>query len=99
MSSFLPAQVIRAKRNGESLSDIAIHRFVEGIGSGEVSEAQIGAFTMACFLNGMTPQETAALTLAMRASGEVVDCPVADWIPGPSLKNIRQVAPATRMSA
>ncbi len=73
MSSFLPAQVIRAKRNGESLSDIAIHRFVEGIGSGEVSEAQIGAFTMACFLNGMTPQETAALTLAMRASGEVVD--------------------------
>lgn len=73
MSIFLPAQVIRAKRNNETLSDADIRRFVEGIGEGEVSEAQIGAFTMACFLNGMTPQETAALTLAMRDSGDVVD--------------------------
>lgn len=73
MSTFLPAQVIRAKRNREILSDADIHRFVEGIGAGEVSEAQIGAFTMACFLNGMTPRETAALTLAMRDSGDVVD--------------------------
>jgi thymidine phosphorylase len=73
MSTFLPAQVIRAKRNREILSDADIHRFIEGIGAGEVSEAQIGAFTMACFLNGMTPQETAALTLAMRDSGDVVD--------------------------
>ncbi|MGV2064487.1 thymidine phosphorylase [Agrobacterium sp. 22-226-1] len=73
MSMFLPAQVIRAKRNREVLSDADIRRFVEGIGAGEVSEAQIGAFTMACFLNGMTPQETAALTLAMRDSGDVVD--------------------------
>jgi thymidine phosphorylase len=73
MSLFLPAQVIRAKRNHETLSDKDIRRFVEGIGAGEVSEAQIGAFTMACFLNGMTTQETAALTLAMRDSGDVVD--------------------------
>lgn len=73
MSMFLPAQVIRAKRNREILSDADIRRFVEGIGAGEVSEAQIGAFTMACFLNGMTPQETAALTLAMRDSGDVVN--------------------------
>jgi thymidine phosphorylase len=73
MSMFLPAQVIRAKRNREVLSDADIRRFVEGIGASEVSEAQIGAFTMACFLNGMTPQETAALTLAMRDSGDVVD--------------------------
>lgn len=73
MSIFLPAQVIRAKRNNETLSDADIRRFVQGIGAGEVSEAQIGAFTMACFLNGMTPQETAALTLAMRDSGNVVD--------------------------
>lgn len=73
MSTFLPAQVIRAKRNREILSDDDIRRFVEGIGAGEISEAQIGAFTMACFLNGMTPRETAALTLAMRDSGDVVD--------------------------
>lgn len=73
MSIFLPAQVIRAKRNREALSDADIRRFIEGIGAGDVSEAQIGAFTMACYLNGMTPQETAALTLAMRDSGDVVD--------------------------
>lgn len=73
MSTFLPAQVIRAKRNREILSDADIRRFVEGIGASEVSQAQIGAFTMACFLNGMTPQETAVLTLAMRDSGDVVD--------------------------
>ncbi|TCU38087.1 thymidine phosphorylase [Rhizobium azibense] len=73
MSLFLPAQVIRAKRNGERLSDGEISRFVEGITKREVSEAQIAAFTMAAFLNGMTPQETAALTLAMRDSGKVVD--------------------------
>ncbi|MBZ9790007.1 thymidine phosphorylase [Rhizobium sp. 3T7] len=73
MSVFLPAQVIRAKRSGEALSGAEIRRFVEGIGAGEVSEPQIAAFTMACFLNGMAPEETAALTLAMRDSGEVVD--------------------------
>ncbi|PKA41899.1 thymidine phosphorylase [Rhizobium sullae] len=73
MSVFLPAQIIRAKRNGKSLSEADIRRFVEGIGAGEVSEAQIAAFTMACFLNGMAPEETAALTLAMRDSGEVID--------------------------
>jgi thymidine phosphorylase len=73
MTAFLPAQVIRAKRNGERLSDGEIRRLVEGMSKGEVSEAQIGAFTMAVFLNGLSPQETAALTLAMRDSGEVVD--------------------------
>ncbi|RWX81528.1 thymidine phosphorylase [Neorhizobium lilium] len=73
MSAFIPAQVIRTKRNGEQLSADEIRRFVEGISRVEVSEAQIGAFTMAAFLNGMAPEETAALTLAMRDSGEVVD--------------------------
>lgn len=70
---FLPAQVIRAKRNRETLDSADIRRFVEGIARAEVSEGQIGAFAMAAFLNGMTPDETAALTLAMRDSGEVVD--------------------------
>ncbi len=73
MSVFLPAQIIRTKRNGGRLLPAEIERFVVGIGKGEVSEAQIGAFTMAAFLNGLTPEETTALTLAMRDSGEVVD--------------------------
>jgi thymidine phosphorylase len=72
-ATFLPAQLIRAKRNREALAPADISRFVEGIGKGEVSEGQIAAFAMAAFLNGMTPEETAALTLAMRDSGEVID--------------------------
>ncbi|NKN36017.1 thymidine phosphorylase [Agrobacterium sp. a22-2] len=70
---FLPAQFIRTKRNRQSLAPTDIRRFVEGIGRGDVSEGQIAAFAMAAFLNGMAPEETAALTLAMRDSGEVVD--------------------------
>lgn len=73
MSGFLPAEFIRRKRNSEALAADDIRRFVEGIGSGTVSEGQIGAFAMAAFLNGMTPDETAALTLAMRDSGDVID--------------------------
>lgn len=73
MTPFLPAQVIRAKRDCRRLSASDIQRFVEGIGRGEVSEGQIGAFAMSAFLNGMEPEETAALTLAMRDSGEVID--------------------------
>lgn len=70
---FLPAQFIRTKRNRQSLAPTDIRRFVEGIGRGDVSEGQIAAFAMAAFLNGMAPEETAALTLAMRDSGDVVD--------------------------
>jgi thymidine phosphorylase len=37
-----------------------------------VSEGQAAAFAMAVFFNGMSPRECAALTLAMRDSGEVL---------------------------
>ena len=47
--------------------------FVRGITDGSVSEGQIGAFTMAVYLNGMTAPERVALSLAMRDSGRVLD--------------------------
>ncbi|MFK0335260.1 thymidine phosphorylase [Rhizobium sp. NPDC090275] len=68
-----PAEFIRRKRNGEALAACDIRHFVEGIGNATVSEGQIAAFAMAAFLNGMSPDETAALTLAMRDSGDVID--------------------------
>ena len=71
--SLSPAQLLRIKRDGGELSAEAIAGFVAGIGSGDVSEGQIGAFTMAVYQHGMTPAETAALTLAMRDSGGVTD--------------------------
>ncbi len=69
---FLPQEVIRKKRDGQPLSDREIQNFVAALTDGTASEGQVGAFAMAVFFNGMTSAECAALTLAMRDSGEVL---------------------------
>jgi thymidine phosphorylase len=76
----LPQELIRKKRDREALTADEIAAFVDGLASGRMSEGQVAAFAMAVFLNGMTRQEAAALTLAMRDSGDVLD-----WshLPGP----------------
>jgi len=71
--TFLPQEIIRIKRDGGSLSVEQIRSFVAGIAQGSISEGQIGAFCMATFLRGMSAEERAALTLAMRDSGTVCD--------------------------
>ena len=73
MSSFLPQEIIRKKRDGKALDDAAIGRMVAGIADGSVSEGQIAAFAMAVYLNGMTNAEQAMLTRAMTESGRVLD--------------------------
>ena len=75
--------VIRAKRDGQALPAGAIEVFVEGVAQGSVSDAQLAAFVMAVYLNGMDGTEEAALTGAMRDSGTVLawsglDGPVVD---------------------
>lgn len=70
---FLPQEMIRAKRDGQEIPKADIEKFVAGITSGHVTDAQVSAFAMAVFFNGMTPQEGAALTLAMRDSGDVIN--------------------------
>ncbi|MBT8039967.1 MAG: thymidine phosphorylase [Xanthomonadales bacterium] len=70
--------VIQRKRDGRELDAPAIAAFVEGVTSGEVSDAQIAAFTMATWFRGMTPGETALLTLAMRDSGQALKWPELD---------------------
>jgi len=69
----LPQEIIRAKREGETLPAGAIRFMVEGLTSGAVSEGQVAAFAMAIFFRGMTRDEAVALTLAMRDSGSVLD--------------------------
>lgn len=69
----IPQAIILQKREGQTVSDADIARFVEGITDGRVTDAQIAAFGMAVFFNGMTPEEGAALTLSMRDSGDVID--------------------------
>lgn len=80
---FLPQEIIRKKRNKETLSKEEIEFFVKGITSGEIADAQAAALTMAIFLNGSSCDETTFLTMSMRNSGDVLnwsalDGPVVD---------------------
>ncbi len=69
---FLAQEIIRKKRDHEILSEAEIRHFIRGICDESVTEAQIAAFGMASYFNGMSPAETVALTLAMRDSGTVL---------------------------
>ncbi len=50
-----------------------IQQFVQDVTDGSVTDAQLGAFTMAVCQQGMSMAEQAALTLAMRDSGRTLD--------------------------
>ncbi len=65
--------IIRAKRDGEPLSDAAIGAFVRGVTDGSWPDYQASALLMAIVLKGMTPAETSTLTRAMASSGIRVD--------------------------
>ena len=65
----LPQEIIRKKRDGGVLAAEEIAFFVDGMSAGRISEGQAAAFAMAVYFHGMTRAETAALTLAMAASG------------------------------
>ena len=68
----LPQEIIRKKRNKEVLSQSDIQTFIKGVTDETISDAQIGAMTMAMLLNGLNDKETVDLTLAMRDSGDVL---------------------------
>ncbi len=74
----LPEELIKAKRDGQELADDAIKHFVDGIVSGQVSDAQIGAFTMAVHFQSMSMAEQTTFTLAMRDSGRCFHWPDLD---------------------
>jgi thymidine phosphorylase len=80
VTTLLPQEIIRAKRDGQALSAEEITGFVRGLAAGTVSEGQVAALAMAVFFNGMSREEAVALTLAMRDSGDTLD-----WsdLPGP----------------
>lgn len=74
----LAEELIQKKRDGIALTPGEIGAFVEGVSSHAVSDAQIAAFAMATWFNGMDLDEQMALTLAMRDSGEVLTWPELD---------------------
>ena len=65
--------IIQHKRDNKELSCEEIQFFVEKYTAGNIPDYQASALAMAIFFNGMTPEETAALTLAMAHSGDVMD--------------------------
>ncbi len=65
--------IIIKKRDHQVLTSEEIRFFIEGFTNGSIPDYQAAAFAMAVLLNGMTPQETTDLTLAMAHSGEVLD--------------------------
>ena len=78
-----PQEIIRKKRNKNSLTPEEISFFIQGVTDGSIDNSQIGALTMAIFLNSMNPEETASLALSMRDSGDVlnwkdIDAPIVD---------------------
>jgi thymidine phosphorylase len=75
MSAFLPQEFIGQIRDGHTASHDDIRTFVNGIGNGDVSDAQAAAFTMAVFFKGFAMPERTAFTLAVRDSGYVLSWP------------------------
>jgi pyrimidine-nucleoside phosphorylase len=65
--------LIQKKKNREHLSVEEIEYIVHNFTSCEIPDYQMSAFLMAVCLNGMDHEETAALTIAMANSGEMLD--------------------------
>ncbi|MGC9291264.1 MAG: thymidine phosphorylase [Acidobacteriaceae bacterium] len=64
---------IRKTRDGRPLDAEEIAALVRGAADGSVPDYQLSAWLMAVYLRGLTPAELAALTDAMRRSGEQFD--------------------------
>jgi thymidine phosphorylase len=65
--------VIRKKRDGGELSADEIQFFVDGLADNSLPAEQVSSLAMAIFLNSMSFEEAGKLTLAMAASGTVLD--------------------------
>jgi pyrimidine-nucleoside phosphorylase len=65
--------LIRKKRDGKELNSDEIGFLVAGAADQSIPEAQLAAWLMAAFLRGLSEVELAALTTAMRFSGEVFE--------------------------
>ena len=70
--SYLPQEIIRRKRDGETLTSDEIAFMIRGLTDGSISEGQVAAFAMAIFFQGMTMDERVALTRCMVESGETL---------------------------
>ncbi len=72
--------LIVKKRDGGSFAGEEIDFLVQGFTRGEIPDYQFSSLLMAIVLKGMSAEETARLTRAMIASGDVIDLA---GVPGP----------------
>ncbi|OYV72806.1 MAG: thymidine phosphorylase [Gemmatimonadetes bacterium 21-71-4] len=62
-------QLIERKRDGGRLAPDEWTAFIRAYAAGQITDYQMSAFLMACFIRGLDRAETAALTEAMLGSG------------------------------
>ena len=66
-------EIIKAKRDGERLTDEQLRWFIDAYTKGEIADEQAAALCMAIYFQGMQPGELAVWTGAMIDSGERLD--------------------------
>jgi pyrimidine-nucleoside phosphorylase len=67
--------LIENKREGKILAPEQIQEFIREFTAGNIPDYQMSALLMAIFFRGLNTDETTALTLAMRDSGDVLKFP------------------------
>lgn len=72
--------IIMKKRNGKVLSEKEIRYFVDGYTKGDIPDYQVSALMMAIYFQGMNEEETLALTMAMKESGDELDLSGIDGV-------------------
>ena len=71
-------RIIEKKRDGGRLAPDEWNAFIRAYAAGDVTDYQMSAFLMACFIRGLDRGETAALTEAMLESGGRLDLAALD---------------------
>ena len=72
--------LITRKRNGEALNKDEINYLIAEYVKGTIPDYQMAAFLMAVYFQGMTEEETLAMTLAAAHSGDMVDLSDIDGV-------------------
>ena len=73
MSPYTAVELIRAKRDGHRLPDVAIGWLIAAYTDGQIADEQMAAMAMAIYFRGMDDRELATWTRAMIATGSRMD--------------------------
>ena len=77
MSTKSICDIIAVKRDGKRLTYEDLELWIQKLLNGEISDAQLGAWLMAVYIQGLNDEETANLTIIMTHTGDVLSWPKA----------------------